>query len=195
MIILNNSITIKPPAFSDIKTNKVINPDPITLDKLSVIYIDNEENKLLLAQIKNIPSNIILYQNQDYDNLGDWTRSQAESRLLEIIGPNVESYLQSLFPATLEQDPDGPGSILTDMIKTLGISSSPNCACRRHAIEMNQKGVDWCDNNIGTIMGWLQEEASKRHLPFVEIVAKAIVQRAIAKSRRIQKQKQKLNEQ
>ena len=71
------------------------------------------------------------------------------------------------------------------MISALGIKSSSTCSCRRHALEMNEKGPDWCEQNMDQIVGWLKEESSKRGLPFVETVGKMMVQRAIAKSRKL----------
>jgi hypothetical protein len=74
------------------------------------------------------------------------------------------------------------------MISTMGIKSTPNCSCRRHAIEMNEKGNDWCEQNLPTILGWLKEESAKRSLPYIESVASMIVKRAIKTSRRLIKQ-------
>jgi hypothetical protein len=73
------------------------------------------------------------------------------------------------------------------MISSIGIKSTPNCSCRRHAIEMNEKGVDWCQNNISLIISWLKEESQKRNLPFIETIASMVVQRAINTSRRLLK--------
>jgi len=82
-------------------------------------------------------------------------------------------------------DPDGPGSILSGMIASMGIKTTPTCSCKRHAIEMNEKGSDWCEQNMPTILKWLKEESAKRNLPFVETVAKIMVSRAIKTSRRL----------
>lgn len=187
MISLPYPITIQQPPFTDTKTNKVVNPPPITLQNLSIIFIDNEESRSLSAQIKYLPTLLNLYENEYYSNLGDYKKSQLEQRVLEILGNDPQKVLQSLFPKTLEQDPNGPGTILSDMIKTIGITSSPTCSCRRHAIEMNTNGPEWCENNIDTIIGWLKEEAEKRKLPFMDSLAKLIVQRAINKSKRLLK--------
>ncbi len=187
MILLSKPVTVQQPPFTEPNTNKLVNPLPMTLEKLSVVFIDNEENRSLSAQIKYFPTLMILFEKDDYSNLGDYKKSQLESRLLDMLGDDAKKVLQSLFPRTLEQDPNGPGTILTEMIKTIGVTSSPNCSCRRHAIEMNTNGSDWCSNNIDTIIGWLREEATKRKLPFIDSVAKIIVQRAINKSRRLLK--------
>jgi hypothetical protein len=49
---------------------------------------------------------------------------------------------------------------------------------------MDIRGCDWCDQNIDTIVGWLQEEAQKRRLPFVDAAGRMLVRRAIANARR-----------
>ena len=59
------------------------------------------------------------------------------------------------------------------------------CSCRRHALEMNAQGNDWCEQNIDTIVGWLRDEAKRRKLPFIDAVGSLIVKRAIKKSRKI----------
>ena len=59
---------------------------------------------------------------------------------------------------------------------------------------MNTEGPDWCENNMDTILAWLEEESSKRKLPFVRTVAKMMVNRSISKSRRMLAKKAKENE-
>jgi len=87
-------------------------------------------------------------------------------------------------PKALEDNPNGPGTILSKMLGKIGINSTPNCSCRRRAIEMNERGADWCAQNIDTIVGWLREEAEKRKLPFVDFAGKLLIQRAIKVSRK-----------
>ena len=117
--------------------------------------------------------------------MGDWTQAQVEAALKVKLGDDIQASLQAMYPRTLEQDPNGPGSILTGMIKTLGISSSSTCSCRRHALEMNDQGPDWCEQNMETILSWLRDEAKKRGLPFIDMVGKAMVQRSINRSRKL----------
>jgi hypothetical protein len=50
---------------------------------------------------------------------------------------------------------------------------------------MNDKGPDWCEENMETILSWLRDEAKKRGLPFIDMVGKAMVQRAINRSRKL----------
>lgn len=87
-------------------------------------------------------------------------------------------------PPSLEDNPNGPGTILSRLLSRIGIKSTPNCSCRRRAIEMNARGPDWCAENIDTVVGWLREEAEKRRLPFVDLAGRLLVQRAIKMSRK-----------
>jgi hypothetical protein len=187
-MILNNPITINPPPYTD-HSGKLINPPPLELSVLDVTYSDNPINKIVNASVRNIPGHITLLKDESYTAAGDYTQSFIENRLREVLGSDPAKTLRSQFPKTLEEDPDGPGTILSGMISSIGIKSTPNCSCRRHAIEMNTKGPDWCEANIDIILGWLKEESTKRNLPFVEMVAKLMVQRAIKTSRRILKKK------
>jgi hypothetical protein len=87
-------------------------------------------------------------------------------------------------PQTLEDFPNGPGTILSKMLTKIGIHSTPNCSCRRRAIEMNARGPDWCADNIDTIVGWLREESERRKLPFIDFAGKLLIQRAVKVSRK-----------
>jgi hypothetical protein len=49
---------------------------------------------------------------------------------------------------------------------------------------MDAKGIEWCESNVDTIVGWLREEAEKRKLPFVDLAGRLLVKRAIANARR-----------
>jgi hypothetical protein len=196
MIKLDSPITITPPPFTN-ETNQVIRPESITMQILNISYVDTPSNKNLVAYINGLPGSFTLFSGQQYDIIGNWTQEQADRALRSQLGNTTEEIqqtLQSLYPKTLEQNPNGPGSILTGMISSLGIKSTSNCSCRRHALEMNDKGTDWCEQNMPTILSWLKEESAKRNLPFIEMVAKAMVQRAINKSRRLL-QKEQANEQ
>lgn len=182
---LPHPITIKQSPFTDPSTNKVVNPDPIVLDELDVTYMIRPLGQTLFAQIKLIQQPILLASADSFLALNDWSPAGLDNLLLQRFGNDPQAYIQGLIPKTLESDPDGPGSILTNMISTMGIKSTSNCSCRRHAIEMNEKGPDWCEQNINTILGWLREESTKRKLPYVDSVARLIVNRAIKTSRRL----------
>jgi hypothetical protein len=185
MITLNSPITLNPPPYTDSSTNKVVTPEPIVLNELKISYTDTPHEKSVVARIDNTPANIYLFTGDQYDVMGDWTQAQAEAALKAKLGENIQASIQAMYPRTLEQDPNGPGSILTGMIKTLGISSSSTCSCRRHALEMNDQGPDWCEQNMETILSWLRDEAKKRGLPFIDMVGKAMIQRAVNRSRKL----------
>jgi len=187
---LDKPIELRQEPFTD-NNGKVQHPEPFTLEELQITYWDQPFSKQIGVQIMRIPQQITLFGGEAYDALGDdRSLSVFQTKLKELMGDNPQAYLQNQFPKTLESDPDGPGAILSGMISAMGIKSTPNCSCKRHALEMNTKGPDWCEENLGTILDWLNEESKKRNLPFVRTVAKLMVQRAINKSRRIKKKKQ-----
>lgn len=187
---LHKPVELRQEPFTDNKGN-VQRPDPFTLEELQITYWDQPFSKQIGVQIMRIPTQVTLFSGEAYDALGDnRSLSLFQTKLKELMGENPQAYLQNLFPKTLESDPDGPGAILSGMISAMGIKSTPNCSCKRHALEMNNNGPDWCEENLGTILDWLNEEAQKRNLPFVRTVAKLMVQRAINKSRRLKKKKQ-----
>lgn len=185
-MILNEQVTINPPPHTD-QNGQVVNPPSMVFSVLDVTYYINPINKAASAMIRNIPQPVPLLHGADFDNAGDISVSFLENKLRSYLGDNPAGKLRSLFPRTMEEDPNGPGTILSNMISTMGIKSTPNCSCRRHAIEMNVRGPDWCEANMDTILSWLKEESAKRNLPFVEMVARMIVQRAIKTSRRLLK--------
>lgn len=181
---LKKEITLQQPPYT--ATNgTVVHPEPIVYSELDVTYIIRPAQNTMYAQVAGIPSPIMLIDNDKIVDVLSLTIDHLESILLEKLGDDPQSYLQSLFPKTLESDPDGPGTILSGMIATMGIKTTPTCSCKRHAIQMNEKGNDWCEENMTTILGWLKEESQKRNLPFIETVAKMIVSRAIKTSRRL----------
>jgi hypothetical protein len=184
---LENPITINPPPHTDINTNKIVYPDPIILNYLDISYHINEASKVVSATIKNIPGSFIIASGISYEKLGDFSKSVLNNLFHEQIRENTAEKLRAKFPKTLEENPNGPGTILTNMISSIGIKSSPTCSCRRHALEMNEKGPEWCEQNLGVILQWLKEESNKRHLPYVESVASIVVKRAINTSKRLLK--------
>lgn len=184
MIRLNEQIVIQPPPHSD-NSGRIINPPEIKLQDLNFIFTDNPQQKILFAQVVPLPISIPIWSGSDYDLIGDWTKSQAEQKIQTLFGDDPAKYLRSLYPKTLEEYPNYPGTILSKMIKSVGIQMSDSCSCKRHALEMNDKGNDWCEQNIDTIVGWLREEAKRRNLPFLDAIGKMLVNRAIKKSRKL----------
>jgi len=80
----------------------------------------------------------------------------------------------------------GVGTELKKLLKTIGITSSPTCACNARAKTMNENGIQWCEDNKNTILVWLKEEANKRNLPFSSYLATGLVNLAIKKAKKSQ---------
>ncbi len=49
---------------------------------------------------------------------------------------------------------------------------------------MDQLGIEWCEENVETIVGWMKEEAAKRGLPYLTTVGRMLVRRAISNARK-----------
>lgn len=185
-MILDQPITIKPPPYTDPRTNEIAYPKDIVLHKLDITYTDSPKHKKLVAKIDSIPWSLILTEtDEEYDALGDYTSSIREQLVKQKLGPDPAAKLRSLFPPTLEENPNGPGTILSKTIKAIGISMTPNCKCMMHALMMNKHGPDWCEANLDTILGWIKEECESRKIPFVQTIVSIMVKQAINKSRKL----------
>lgn len=64
------------------------------------------------------------------------------------------------------------------------ITASRTCSCNTKAKIMDKNGIEWCENNLDTIVGWLKEEAIKRNLPFIDMAGRILVNRAIKNAKR-----------
>lgn len=182
MLELKQEVKINPPPYKDNNGNTV-NPEPLTFKVLDIQYIDQPFKRSYFLRIAKIPKPILLYSGDTYNfNI---TKQQANIKLAELLGENPAAVLLKYFQRTLEQDPHGPGTILSEMFSAMGIKSSENCACKRHALKMNEMGSEWCEENIDTIVEWLKEEAKNRNLMFYAPLAKMLVNRAIKKSKKL----------
>jgi hypothetical protein len=56
---------------------------------------------------------------------------------------------------------EGPGTELKKLLKSYGVTPAKHCNCNARSREMDRRGVEWCRQNIATIIGWLKEEADK----------------------------------
>lgn len=191
MFQLDTIARVFPPPYTDQNGNYIV-PEEKTYDILDITYIDNPFQKKYMLRINGFQSLLTLWDGNEYDNAGDISKSIANIKFKQLLGNDPGKLLQTLYARTPEQNPDGAGTILGGMLKALGIYSSPNCKCRQHAIQMNDMGPDWCEQNMDLILGWLKEESTKRNLPFIETIARLMVQRAISKSRRLLQKKQKV---
>lgn len=79
----------------------------------------------------------------------------------------------------------GPGTELKALLKDwLGIQANPNCSCNARARQMDEWGPDLCEQNMDTILQWLEEQATARKLPFVRFAAEQAVKLAIRRARK-----------
>ena len=78
----------------------------------------------------------------------------------------------------------GAGTEMKNLLRRIRITSSPTCSCNARAIEMDSRGIEWCEQNIPTIVAWLREEAGKRGLPFVDLAGTTIVKLAIRRAKK-----------
>lgn len=94
----------------------------------------------------------------------------------------------------------GPGTELKKLFADLGIVSSPTCSCNARARAMDHYGIEWCEENVDKIVGWLKEEHEKQSkartssgivqkivnaLPFSEIVARKAVTTSIERAKAV----------
>lgn len=78
----------------------------------------------------------------------------------------------------------GPGTQLKAILRGMGLAESAGCQCNKHARLMDERGCDWCEQNIATISGWLAEEAARRKLPYLHVLGRRLIRRAIRLARR-----------
>lgn len=80
----------------------------------------------------------------------------------------------------------GPGTELKALLGgwPLRFKPSKDCKCKDRAARMDRLGIEWCEQNIETISGWLREEANKRHIPYSELMGKALIKKAIRRARK-----------
>jgi hypothetical protein len=87
-------------------------------------------------------------------------------------------------PAVAFGVPHGPGTELKKILAKVGITATPDCSCNARAAEMDRQGVEWCEANLDTIVGWLREQAEARGLPFLGVAGRMLVRRAISNARK-----------
>ena len=56
----------------------------------------------------------------------------------------------------------GPGTHLHRLLAGFGVRTSVGCGCEDRIAEMDGKGVEWCRQNVDTIVDVLMEEARQR---------------------------------
>ena len=111
-------------------------------------------------------------------NWGPWTRCHPDQPTPDH-APGFPVVPRVATPST-----PGPGTILKEMLARILITPQPGtCQCNARAAQMDANGPAWCEANLDLIIGWLQEEATRRKLPFSISVARLLIRRAIKKAR------------
>lgn len=80
-----------------------------------------------------------------------------------------------------------PGTKLKTMMEQMGVREAPGCSCKKMARKMDDRGPDWCEENIEEIVDSLETEARRRPvigILFVRAVARTFVKRAIKQARK-----------
>ena len=72
----------------------------LTLDTLDLIIIDDSARKFIVARLHPVLRPLPLWRGAEYDEAGDWTQAQAEARILELVGSDVQAGLQALVSYT-----------------------------------------------------------------------------------------------
>lgn len=93
---LPQPITIQPPTITR-KSGEVRVQKPITVSELDITIIDNAKRKSCVARIRPCPFPLTLWEKAAYDAAGDYTQSQVEARVLELLGSDVKAGLEALF--------------------------------------------------------------------------------------------------
>lgn len=88
------------------------------------------------------------------------------------------------YPRHPKPGTSGPGTEMKALLAKIGIVAKPTCSCNKRAKIMDEKGCDWCAENIDEIDRWLAEEAKKRKLPYLSLAGKALIHLAIRRARK-----------
>ena len=81
----------------------------------------------------------------------------------------------------------GPGSVLHRALEAIGIQTLPSCPCLKRKAIMDQWGWAECQKpeRLDEIVGWMEEEATLRGLPFLRIAVRAALAAGLAAGQRV----------
>lgn len=82
----------------------------IDVDGLSLLLTDDSFGKNVSCRLlltKTMPNGksrpiplpikpLVLWSGEEYDTIGDYTQNQAEQKVLELLGPNIQEKLQTM---------------------------------------------------------------------------------------------------
>jgi len=64
-------------------------------------------------------------------------------------------------------------------LQAFSFAKSEACYCEQRAAEMDAHGIQWCRDNVATILQWLKEGAEQAGVPFVAVIARLLIRTAI----------------
>ena len=68
----------------------------INLTNIDVVIMDYNTKKLVVARLAPFLKPLLLWKGEEYDSIGDYTQSQVENKILELLGEDIQQSLQSL---------------------------------------------------------------------------------------------------
>jgi len=69
-----------------------------TISNIPIIFIDDSFSKIVRVKFRlPLMKSLTVWENAEYDAAGDYTQAELESRILELLGPDIKSGLQQLF--------------------------------------------------------------------------------------------------
>lgn len=93
---LTSPISVQPPSISK-NDGSIKTFNPITINELDYTIFDNVKRQICSVRINPCPYPLVLWKDTDYNNIGDYTTAQVESRILELLGSDIKSGLENLF--------------------------------------------------------------------------------------------------
>ena len=87
---------------------------------------------------------------------------------------------------------NGAGSELKAIFTSFHIYPDGDCNCEAIANEMDQRGPDWCEENVESLIDQIEAESKKRRWAkyiFSRIVARRMIRLAIKRARRKEQKK------
>jgi hypothetical protein len=68
----------------------------LTLATLDLIIIDDSAHSVVVARLHPVLRPLPLWRGAEYATIGDWTQAQADARILELLGSDIQAGLQAL---------------------------------------------------------------------------------------------------
>lgn len=69
----------------------------LELNNLDILLIDHPSQKRVMVKVHPAARPLLLWRGTEYDEAGDYTQAQVESRILEVLGEDLQVGLQNLF--------------------------------------------------------------------------------------------------